>query len=467
MQEAIAPELLELKNQVSHLEAELAALKRMLGLPDHLAEASDAPAELTVRGIRLQNDDGLSGGQLSMTEDGAVLELAAANGQVVFEASAVQGHGSIAVLNDQGEPAAGMKSTPGAGVVSVVNRQGEVQAALLAHRDDFEHGSVEIIQDSKRCAVLGMVPQGGSLLLNSVQEDHSMVAAVSHEGSVLAFHDNGELPRATLAVNADMTILRSRGPGKGASEASMIGMAEQSSIDLDNTAGHSAMRIMTSGGAGWLSLNDASGEPRATLCVVENAGSLELSNAANPRAVFAAANAEGGQLALNHGKRPPQIIASARESGGILSMFSPEGQVLAGVETTPEGGRILTAIPNGAVVAQLASGPDGGAVAVCGPDGKVRGAMWSSPEGSSCDLYGIDGTRRVGMKAQESGGHLGVMSDSGSPRVALGVAQDHGHIIISASGGDPAIVGSATDSGGRVVLCDAEGEERLTLPEEF
>ncbi len=365
-------------------------------------------------------------------------------------------HGLAAVLGAEGAPGAVMRALPGGGSVAVLQPDGRTRGVLF-HQDGGEEGqgaqekasSTDLLFASAQGstvlklhtdgtssfmaagtpaqpdgAVLGMGPDGGSLMLHSKENKNSISMMCGELISCLKMHP-GKVPDG----NDGLSLL-----------AGDFG----SSIELHDEKGAQRVDISAlGGGAGLVFLKDGEDEALALRHAPGSHSSLSMRGGSKAEGVFLFANDETAFVKVTSPDDETCHISASVAKGSPSLMVTDGSRPLVMAGRTEHGGVIcaygLKEAEGG--IASLSGGPLGGELAICSNDG----------------------TRLMTLHSTDHGGRMLINNDLGMQRVTLAAYDEAGSMVLNNTGSN-GLIATVTPEGGRLTLLDPEGKMLAQLP---
>ena len=189
-------EMAELRGQIAALQAELAAIKRLLGLPITPLDAKSGPVNLTVGGIRFQRDDGSIAGHAGARGEGCSLRLLGASGRAVLELGSDAAGGVLTISNEAGTAQCLMHVGAQGGSADLHGPEGTRRVSLLALD---KGGQLAVFSDVGGLrAGLSVRDDHGSVMVAGPGGDISGLLFASELGGILTLMDGDQNPRLIL-----------------------------------------------------------------------------------------------------------------------------------------------------------------------------------------------------------------------------------------------------------------------------
>jgi len=196
MSDNIHEELAELRGQVAALQTELAAIKRLLGLPLTPVDAHSGPVTLTVGGIRFQREDGSIAGHAGVRGQGCSMRVLGGSGRAVLELGSDGAGGIVTIANEEGTIQCLLHVGAQGGAVDLHGPEGTRRLSLLALD---KGGQLAVFSDVGGLrAGLSVRDDHGSVMVAGPGGDISGLLFASELGGILTLMDGDQNPRLIL-----------------------------------------------------------------------------------------------------------------------------------------------------------------------------------------------------------------------------------------------------------------------------
>ncbi len=479
-----------LKQQVTLLQTEMVALRKLLGVDDSIpfhelprgsgispkceviflqSPGKESCGEIgcgNVGGfIRLRDTEGATGVQIGINDEGGSIELLDHEENFRVEMGVNQDGGSLSlkgedemprvdlwVHEDQGhicvhtaggKPRAGLKAMADGGVVNVVNDEGKPRAAIVSGKDLTE---MLLLDNSQNiCTRLAASALGGVISAQSRGKPLVSLATTNGNGALMVHDINGKTAVTVGNLHGDGNV--SVYDRNGKDRVQLMVAEDIAWVMVSNKAGENVCALNSLNEAGYVEVCDAKGKPRLTLDG-ESAGKFTVRD-------------NNDQVAA---------IVGAGESGGLVGIYDNVGKLAAAMDVEGNmdrpSGRVGVAGIEGTLRAMMNVDSDGqGVVSVLNGDGENRAMMSGQKEGGTFHSFGGEDTVLAVLGGTQHGGAITINNDLGISRAAMCVHKDGGQLQLFWAG-SPVATLSAQETCGMMYLFDSDGDLKLRLPED-
>lgn len=433
----------DLRAEINELKAELAALRKLLAVPDGKTFAqvpilaprfacvqigrptgvSFATLGFTDKGgsLHLQNGYGKEVAQLGATPDGGAMVLKTSRERIAVTAWVYEGHGLIEVKGGDGKRRVGISATEkggmvvvsapdespraafgaplGAGDLRIWDKKGREAASIL-----LAEGSpaLRLINPENGCTsvIVGELadsesPIGGSIVLFSRTGNRAVELMATNLGGLINLNDRNKKPGIELGVIDEGTrILLRHSDGKH--RIQLLGTETGGSIALNDRKGNTAIDLSTLIGITSFAINTNAGTPSLFFTTGESCeASLLLFGANKSRGAAIMTDPFGGHLML---------LSESGDSTVLLGHHHVLGNSLIFSKYESEIPQIILTVGN---------------------DELTTGLQFYTP----------DKTPLVTLSAAPTGGELRLYTDLGFERASMCVIDDSAQIILKTAGG--------------------------------
>jgi hypothetical protein len=195
----MASEIEELKAQMTQLQQELEAVKRLLSFPTGSATQLTIPPDLTCRSLTVVNESGIERADIRVdTNDNAVMRIYDSKGELTAIVTSTDDGGIITISGRDGKPKIGLGVQDNRGWIDIYGHDGKLcQVRICAVRNG---GNVVIWDDSGKVQTsIEVSDEGGFMRLHGNQGEPKVFIGSDDKGGCVAVvdndgHVNGRLP---------------------------------------------------------------------------------------------------------------------------------------------------------------------------------------------------------------------------------------------------------------------------------
>ena len=467
--EPSSPDLAQIVRRLEALEAENAALRKLLSVPDDstFAERAESDGQLapSFSALRVVDDSGVTRARLAVAAHGCALTFFGTDeepraylretngfGQLVVHGRNVESrvdvrfseedHANLVITTPAGVPCAVVKATDFGGTVSVVNGDGEPLIGLSANQTGC--GELRVWKDGRENAelILRATGEGGFVVASDADGPRATLCAQKGKGALMISGSDGE-PRVAVTAFHDSGVVKVWNSGQTGG-ADMMGRGEGGSFTVWAQGEKEVAALQSSETGGELRIFNGEGDLRAVFSTPGGEALLTLRCAGDEVAAVLGVQQKSGMIKLSTGGEDGHVILSGGAGFHGLALTGRNGHHAGTFALHPDDPSI------------------GAWLGLSGPDSQVIAALSPTPHGASLTLSGKDGKHRLALGCDPVGGRVEVMNATGASRASIQVGDESG--IITVRRGDTlAAQLLGIPIGGACVVCDEDGRIRSTL----
>jgi hypothetical protein len=435
--EPSSPDLAQIVRRLEALEAENAALRKLLSVPDDstFAERAESDGQLapSFSALRVVDDSGVTRARLAVAAHGCALTFFGTDeepraylretngfGQLVVHGRNVESrvdvrfseedHANLVITTPAGVPCAVVKATDFGGTVSVVNGDGEPLIGLSANQTGC--GELRVWKDGRENAelILRATGEGGFVVASDADGPRATLCAQKGKGALMISGSDGE-PRVAVTAFHDSGVVKVWNSGQTGG-ADMMGRGEGGSFTVWAQGEKEVAALQSSETGGELRIFNGEGDLRAVFSTPGGEALLTLRCAGDEVAAVLGVQQKSGMIKLSTGGEDGHVILSGGAGFHGLALTGRNGHHAGTFALHPDDPSI------------------GAWLGLSGPDSQVIAALSPTPHGASLTLSGKDGKHRLALGCDPVGGRVEVMNAAGASRASIQVGDESGIITV-------------------------------------